>query len=79
MIEKVRDFKLGSSSDRATTTDYHKLTITIDLHADVYSLALTVVSSLLCKYNINPKLIGHLEVSTKTLINKAKSMKSILT
>ncbi|KAK4243874.1 hydroxymethylglutaryl-coenzyme A synthase C terminal-domain-containing protein [Corynascus novoguineensis] len=46
---------------------------------DVCSLALTAVSSLLHKYNIEPKSIGRLEVSTESPIDKAKSIKSVLT
>lgn len=43
------------------------------------SLALTAVSALIRKYNIDPKFIGRLEVGTESLIDKAKSVKSILT
>ncbi|KAM0141235.1 hypothetical protein ACHAO1_002014 [Botrytis cinerea] len=46
---------------------------------DVCSLALTAVSSLLRKYNIDPKSIGRLEVGTESPIDKAKSVKSVLT
>lgn len=46
---------------------------------DVCSLALTAVSSLLRKYNIDPKSIGRLEVGTESLIDKAKSVKTVLT
>ncbi|KAK6063571.1 Hydroxymethylglutaryl-CoA synthase 1 [Seiridium cupressi] len=49
------------------------------ISADVCSLALTAVSSLLRKYNIDPKSIGRLEVGTESLIDKAKSVKSVLT
>jgi hydroxymethylglutaryl-CoA synthase len=40
---------------------------------------LTAVSSLLNKYNIDPKSIGRLEVGTESLIDKAKSVKTVLT
>ncbi|RAK98873.1 hydroxymethylglutaryl-CoA synthase [Aspergillus ibericus CBS 121593] len=46
---------------------------------DVCTLALTAVSSLLRKYNIDPNSIGRLEVGTESLIDKAKSIKSVLT
>ncbi len=46
--------------------------------ADIYSLALTTVSSLLRKYNIDPKSIGRLEVGTETILDKSKSVKSVL-
>jgi hydroxymethylglutaryl-CoA synthase len=44
----------------------------------MYSLALTTVSSLFKKYNIDPKSIGRLEVGTETLLDKSKSVKSVL-
>ncbi|EFY97797.2 hydroxymethylglutaryl-CoA synthase [Metarhizium robertsii ARSEF 23] len=46
---------------------------------DVCSLALTAVASLLRKYDIDPKSIGRLEVGTESLIDKAKSVKTVLT
>ncbi|KAF2124524.1 hydroxymethylglutaryl-CoA synthase [Dothidotthia symphoricarpi CBS 119687] len=46
---------------------------------DATSLALTAVSSLLRKYAIDPQSIGRLEVGTESLIDKAKSVKSVLT
>lgn len=44
----------------------------------MYSLALTTVSSLLKKYSIDPASIGRLEVGTETLLDKSKSVKSVL-
>ena len=41
-------------------------------------MALTTVSSLLKKYEIDPKSIGRLEVGTETLLDKSKSCKSVL-
>ena len=49
-----------------------------DDREDIYSIALTVVSSLLRKYNINPKSVGRLEVGTETILDKSKSVKSVL-
>ncbi|KAL9096675.1 MAG: hypothetical protein Q9165_001163 [Trypethelium subeluteriae] len=49
-----------------------------DDREDIYSLALTAVSSLLRKYSIDPKSIGRLEVGTETLLDKSKSVKSVL-
>lgn len=45
---------------------------------DIYSLALTVTSSLIKKYNIDTNSIGRLEVGTETLLDKSKSVKSVL-
>ncbi|KAK2612646.1 hypothetical protein QQS21_001262 [Conoideocrella luteorostrata] len=46
---------------------------------DVCSLALTAVASLLKKYNIDPNSIGRLEVGTESMVDKAKSVKTVLT
>lgn len=40
--------------------------------------ALSVVSGLLEKYNIDPKSIGRLDVGTETIIDKSKSVKTVL-
>ncbi|KAF2267883.1 hydroxymethylglutaryl-CoA synthase [Lojkania enalia] len=49
-----------------------------DDREDIYSLALTTLSSLFKKYNVDPKSIGRLEVGTETLLDKSKSVKSVL-
>ncbi|KAL8914913.1 MAG: hypothetical protein Q9171_000540 [Xanthocarpia ochracea] len=49
-----------------------------DDREDIYSLALTTVSSLLRKYSVDPKSVGRLEVGTETLLDKSKSVKSVL-
>lgn len=46
--------------------------------ADIYSLSLTVVSKLLKNYNIDANSIGRLEVGTETILDKSKSVKSVL-
>lgn len=48
------------------------------LHADIYSLALTATSRLLKNYNIDTNAIGRLEVGTETILDKSKSVKSVL-
>lgn len=45
---------------------------------DINSLCLTVVSKLLKRYDIKTKDIGRLEVGTETIIDKSKSVKSVL-
>lgn len=40
--------------------------------------SLTVVTSLLVKYGIDPKQIGRLEVGSETVIDKSKSIKTFL-
>jgi hydroxymethylglutaryl-CoA synthase len=44
----------------------------------MYSIALTTLSSLLRKYSVDPNSIGRLEVGTETLLDKSKSVKSVL-
>lgn len=45
---------------------------------DINSLCLTVVSNLLEKHNIKHAEIGRLEVGTETILDKSKSVKSVL-
>ena len=45
---------------------------------DINSLSLTAVRNLMEKSSIDPKQIGRLEVGTETLIDKSKSVKSVL-
>ncbi|XP_054011563.1 hydroxymethylglutaryl-CoA synthase 1 [Hylaeus anthracinus] len=45
---------------------------------DINSLCLTVVHRLMDRYAIKPKDIGRLEVGTETIIDKSKSVKSVL-
>ena len=45
---------------------------------DVHSLALTAVQNLLDRNLIDPRTIGRLEVGTETIIDKSKSVKSVL-
>lgn len=41
-------------------------------------MSLTVVSRLLKNYNVDPKAVGRLEVGTETILDKSKSVKSVL-
>jgi len=49
-----------------------------DDREDIYSFALTAVSSLLKDYKIDPNSIGRLEVGTETILDKSKSVKTVL-
>jgi hydroxymethylglutaryl-CoA synthase len=49
-----------------------------DDREDIYSFALTVCSNLLSKYQIDTNSIGRLEVGTETILDKSKSVKSVL-
>lgn len=46
---------------------------------DIYSMTLTVLSKLIKNYDIDVNNIGRLEVGTETLLDKSKSVKSVLT
>ncbi|ENN70229.1 hydroxymethylglutaryl-CoA synthase 1 [Dendroctonus ponderosae] len=45
---------------------------------DINSLCLTVVDNLLTRYQVKPQEIGRLEVGTETIIDKSKSVKTVL-
>jgi hydroxymethylglutaryl-CoA synthase len=49
-----------------------------NISSDIYSFALTACSNLLKKYEIDPNSIGRLEVGTETILDKSKSVKSVL-
>lgn len=59
-------------------TSSHARTAGPNQCADIYSLALTTLSSLFKKYNIDPNSVGRLEVGTETMLDKSKSVKSVL-
>ncbi|KAH1749107.1 hypothetical protein KXX41_009380 [Aspergillus fumigatus] len=69
---------LGASAGKYTIGLGQQNMSFCDDREDLYSLALTAVSSLLRKYAINPNTIGRLEVGTETLLDKAKSCKTVL-
>ncbi|KAJ8924336.1 hypothetical protein NQ315_007132 [Exocentrus adspersus] len=45
---------------------------------DINSLCLTVVKKLMERYDVKPSQIGRLEVGTETIIDKSKSVKTVL-
>ncbi|KAL7929051.1 hydroxymethylglutaryl-CoA synthase [Trichoderma chlorosporum] len=49
-----------------------------DDREDIYSMTLTVTSRLLKNYSIDVNSIGRLEVGTETILDKSKSVKSVL-
>ncbi|EIM88708.1 hydroxymethylglutaryl-CoA synthase [Stereum hirsutum FP-91666 SS1] len=49
-----------------------------DDREDINSIALTVVSSLMKRFDIDPRSIGRLDVGTETIIDKSKSVKTVL-
>ncbi|KGO58234.1 Hydroxymethylglutaryl-coenzyme A synthase C-terminal [Penicillium expansum] len=69
---------LGASTGKFTIGLAQQKMSFCDDREDLYSMALTAVSSLLEKYRIDPNTIGRLEVGTETLLDKSKSCKSVL-
>ncbi|CAH7668012.1 hydroxymethylglutaryl-CoA synthase [Phakopsora pachyrhizi] len=49
-----------------------------DDREDINSFLLTVTKSLLDKYDIDPRLIGRIDVGTESIIDKSKSVKTLL-
>lgn len=49
-----------------------------DDREDINSICLTVVKSLMDKYNLSYLDVGRLEVGTETIIDKSKSVKSVI-
>ena len=45
---------------------------------DIASISLTATKNLMEKYGVDPRQVGRLEVGTETLIDKAKSVKTVL-
>lgn len=70
---------MGFCSDREGTASFLTFReIETDCKADIYSIALTAVSSLLRRYQIDPRSVGRLEVGTETILDKSKSVKTVL-
>src|SRR5579859_4225820 len=49
-----------------------------DDREDIYSIALTLLKNFMTTNNIDPTSIGRLEVGTETILDKSKSVKSVL-
>jgi hydroxymethylglutaryl-CoA synthase len=75
--DDLEDFD-GAAKGKYTIGFGQKLMACTDDREDVNSFALTVVNNLMEKYQIDPKSIGRLEVGTETIIDKSKSVKSVL-
>ncbi|CCH45385.1 Hydroxymethylglutaryl-CoA synthase, cytoplasmic [Wickerhamomyces ciferrii] len=67
------------SSTRPQNVGIKAIEVYIPSQVNIYSLSLTVLSKLFKNYNIDPNSIGRLEVGTETLLDKSKSVKSVLT
>ena len=79
-------YTIGLGQTKMSFCDDREGTIIASLYAtgsnfcfqDIYSFSLTVLSRLLSKYQIDTDSIGRLEVGTETILDKSKSVKSVL-
>lgn len=77
--EGKKTFELASKTFSSRVSYFASVTmLTLRALTDIYSFALTAVSNLLKKYEIDTNSIGRLEVGTETLLDKSKSVKSVL-
>lgn len=71
--EDINSFALSGAYDGLAV-----LPAVLSFHSDPECNYLTVVGGLMEKYQVDPKSIGRLEVGTETIIDKSKSVKSVL-
>ena len=55
----------------------HRMSLCSD-HEDICSLCLTVLNRLLDQTGVHPQQIGRMDVGTETIVDKAKSIKTVL-
>lgn len=75
--DELEDFD-GVAKGKYTIGFGQKFMACTDDREDINSFALSAVSSLLKKYSIDPASIGRLDVGTETIIDKSKSVKTVL-
>lgn len=75
--EKLEKFDNVSAGKYTIGLGQSKMGFCLD-NEDINSICLTVLNNLMEKYSIHPHEIGRLEVGTETLIDKSKSVKSVL-
>ena len=75
--DELEDFD-GVSKGKYTIGFGQQYMAFTDDREDINSFALTTVSNLLEKYHIDPKSIGRIDVGTETIIDKSKSVKTVL-
>ncbi|KAI5064236.1 hypothetical protein GOP47_0020906 [Adiantum capillus-veneris] len=73
--DALEDFDGASKGKYTIGLGQDRLAFCSDLE-DVISMSLTVVQSLLHKYNVKPSQIGRLEVGSETVVDKSKSIKT---
>ncbi|EPQ27166.1 uncharacterized protein PFL1_05447 [Pseudozyma flocculosa PF-1] len=75
--DDLEDFD-GAPKGKYTIGFGQKFMAFTDDREDINSFALSVVSGLLEKNNIDPRSIGRIDVGTETIIDKSKSVKTVL-
>ncbi|PWN28370.1 hydroxy methylglutaryl-CoA synthase [Jaminaea rosea] len=75
--DALEDFD-GAPKGKYTIGFGQKYMATCDDREDINSFLLTVTQNLIEKYNVDPKSIGRLDVGTETIIDKSKSVKTVL-
>ncbi|PWN94743.1 hydroxy methylglutaryl-CoA synthase [Tilletiopsis washingtonensis] len=75
--DSLEDFD-GAAKGKYTIGFGQKFMASCDDLEDVNTFALNVTAGLLEKYNIDPRSIGRLDVGTETIIDKSKSVKTML-
>ncbi|KAH9910975.1 hydroxymethylglutaryl-CoA synthase [Epithele typhae] len=75
--EELEEFD-GVSKGKYTIGLGQKYMACCDDREDINTFALTAVTGLIEKYNIDPKSIGRIDVGTETIIDKSKATKTAL-
>ncbi|RNA14776.1 hydroxymethylglutaryl- cytoplasmic [Brachionus plicatilis] len=75
--QKLEEFDQVSAGKYTIGLGQSKMGFCLDSE-DINSICLTVVNNLMDKYKIDGRQVGRLEVGTETLIDKSKSVKSVL-
>ena len=75
--KKLEKFDQVSEGKYTIGLGQHKMSFCLD-NEDINSICLTVLNNLMENYGIEPREIGRLDVGTETLIDKSKSIKSML-
>ena len=76
-LEKLENYNNVSKGKYTVGLGQKKMSVTND-REDTITMALTVTKSILEDYNINPKMIGRLDVGTESSIDRSKSIKTSL-
>lgn len=76
-LDKLENYDRASKGKYTIGLGQSNMSVTND-REDTITMALTVTEALIKDYNINPKMIGRLEVGSESSIDRSKSIKSNL-